>query len=118
MSNILNTINNASSKVQTVLDNVTNGLGNQYVKYGLVVMLTMYAGFLGPELPTTLSNLFKNKSFKIIFFFLFLLIVQSSLKISYSFSILMVIAFVLTIDYLYLDSIREDFKNNKRETFN
>ena len=59
MSNILDTINNASSKVQNVFDNIKNGLGNQYVKYGLVVMLTMYAGFLGPELPTTLSNLFK-----------------------------------------------------------
>ena len=93
-------------------------LNNKYVSLTIIILLTLYASLLGPKLPDFAIKLFNNNLFKIVFFFFFLLIVQKAAEINVSVAILTSIAFVLTVDYLYLNSIREDFKNNKRETFN
>ena len=118
MNIYIHIMNNISELKDTVLNSFDNILKNNYISAGLIIMFTLYAGLLGPNLPNFLNNLFKYNLFKVVFFFLFLLIVQRAAEVRPSIAIVMSIAFVLTIDYLYLNSIRDDFKNNKRETFN
>jgi hypothetical protein len=106
-------MSNISELKDTVLNSVNKFFSNEYVGTGIIIILTLYATLLGPNLPNFLNNLFKYNLFKIVFFFLFLLIVQRAAEIRPSIAIIMSIAFVLTVDYLYLNSKREDFKNSK-----
>ncbi len=111
----MDNINELKEKVTGTVKSVFN---NKYFTTGLVIMAVLYVSLLGPKLPDFINNLFKYNIFKIIFFFLFLIVIQDAANVSISLAFVLAIGFVLTIDYLYLNSIREDFKNNKRETFN
>lgn len=108
-------MSNLSELSQSVSSKLNDFFKNKYVSAVLIIVIALYAGLLGPNLPDFMNNLFKYNSFKIIFFFLFLLIVQYAAKINYSLAILMSIAFVLTLDYLYLNSVRDDFTNTYKK---
>ena len=101
-------------------NNIKNFLNNKYVSSFIIISLGLYAGLLGPNLPKFMNELFKKPWFKILFLFLFLIIVQQSLEIRKSYAFLIVICFVLTLDYLYLNSIRDDYKKllEEKETKN
>jgi hypothetical protein len=107
-------MSNLSELSQSISSKTSGFFKNKYVSAALIIMFTLYAGLLGPNLPNFMNNLFKYNSFKIIFFFLFLLVVQYAAKINYSVAILMSIGFVLTLDYLYLNSVRDDFTNTQK----
>ena len=97
-----------------------NSIGNiykilkddKYISSFLLIFFGLYAGLLGPTLPDYINNLFKKQWFKILYLFLFLLVLQQALvkktKILHTF--IMVVVFVLFLDYLYLNSINEKKK--------
>jgi hypothetical protein len=80
---------------------------NEYVSLVATVLLVLYASFLGPNLPSFIKHLFNNNIFKIIV--LFLLVVRGNNNPLLS--IVIVIAFVLTLDHIALNNITEKFND-------
>jgi len=66
----------------------------------ITLFLTLYISLLGPNLPLVIQNLFNNTIFKIIILFIFIYI--NNENISPKISILIVIAYVLTLEYIYV----------------
>jgi hypothetical protein len=66
----------------------------------LILFLTLYISLLSPELPQFIQKLFNNTLFKIIILFIFIYI--NNEKISPKITILLVIAYVLTLDYIFV----------------
>ena len=85
---------------------------DKYISSFLLIFFGLYAGLLGPTLPDYINNLFKKQWFKILYLFLFLLVLQHALvkKIKILNTFLIVVVFVLFLDYLYLNSINENKK--------
>jgi hypothetical protein len=85
---------------------------NKYVSSFLVIFFGLYAGLLGPTLPDYINNLFKKQWFKILYLFLFLLVLKQALfkEINVLHTFLVVVVFVLFLDYLYLNSVNEKKK--------
>ena len=97
----------------TRIDKIYDVLKNdKYVSPFIIIVLGLYAGLLGPNLPEFINNLFKKSWFKIVYLFVFLLVLQQALvnKLKMTHVLLIVICFVLTLDYLYLNSIRNKCK--------
>jgi len=97
----------------TRIDKIYDVLKNdKYVSPFIIIVLGLYAGLLGPNLPEFINNLFKKYWFKIVYLFVFLLVLQQALvnKLKMTHVLLIVICFVLTLDYLYLNSIRNKCK--------
>jgi hypothetical protein len=95
------------------INNIYNMLkDNNYVSTFLIIFIGLYATLLGPTLPDYINNLFKKQWFKILYLFLFLLVLQYALvkKIKILNTFLIVVVFVLFLDYLYLNSINENKK--------
>ena len=66
----------------------------------LIIFLTLYVSLLGPTLPLYIQKLFNNTIFKIIILFTFIFI--NNKNISPKLIILIVIVYVLTLDYIYV----------------
>jgi hypothetical protein len=79
----------------------------------ITLFLTLYSGFLGPELPPFIKNLFNNSIIKIIVLYLF---IYSQNIIGNHTALIMVIAFILTLDYIYVDESKEKMNIIKSKT--
>ena len=93
---------------------ITNLNNNQYISLILTVLLILYASFLGPNVNPFIKSLFNNTIFKIIV--LFLLVVRGNNNPLLS--IVTVIAFVLTLNYISLDKSTEKFTNTRKNALN
>ena len=82
---------------------VTN---NKYVTTAITIGLGLYAALLGPNLPNFVKDLFTNTLFRILV--LFLVVVRGNKDPQMS--IMIAIAFVLTLDYIYVKDAKETFK--------
>lgn len=80
---------------------------NKYVTTGITVILGLYAALLGPNLPPAVQNLFNNTIFRICVLFL---VVVSGTK-EPKLAIMIAVAFVLTLDYVYAQQAKEAFRN-------
>jgi hypothetical protein len=80
---------------------------NKYVTTGITIILGLYAALLGPNLPPYIQNLFSNTIFRIIVLFL---VVVSGTK-EPKLAIMIAVAFVLTLDYVYAKQAKEAFRN-------
>ena len=87
---------------------------NKYVSTAITVALGLYAALLGPNLPPFVKDLFKNTLFRILVLFLVVIRGNKDPKMA----IMIAVAFVLTLDYIYVKDANEAFEvienmNNK-----
>jgi hypothetical protein len=66
----------------------------------ITIFLVIYISLLGTNLPKIIQNLFNNTIFKILILFIFVYI--NNENISPRVSILIIISYVLTLDYIYV----------------
>ena len=66
----------------------------------ITIFLVIYISLLGTNLPKFIQNLFNNTIFKILILFIFVYI--NNENISPRVSILIIISYVLTLDYIYV----------------
>jgi len=88
-------------------------LDNKYVSSFLTLMIVLYATFLGPELPPVVKELFNNTLFRM--FILFLVVVKGNTNPSLG--LVIAIAFILTMDYLYVADSQEAFRQCEEYEF-
>ena len=79
---------------------------NKYVSTAITIGLGLYAALLGPNLPKFVKDLFTNTLFRILV--LFLIAVRANNDPAMS--IVMAVAFILTLDYIYKQDAQETFK--------
>jgi hypothetical protein len=79
---------------------------NKYVSTTITIGLGLYAALLGPNLPDFVKNLFKNTLFRIIILFLVIVRGNKDPKMA----IMIAIAFILTLDYVYVRDAKETFQ--------
>jgi hypothetical protein len=82
---------------------VTN---NKYVSTAITIGLGLYAALLGPNLPKFVKDLFTNTLFRILV--LFLVVVRGNKDPQMA--IMIAVAFVLTLDYIYVRDAKETFQ--------
>lgn len=80
-------------------------LDNKYVSTVITLALALYAALLGPNLPTFVKDLFNNTIFRI--FILFLVVVRGNKDPKMA--IMIAVAFVLTLDFIYANTAKETF---------
>jgi hypothetical protein len=80
---------------------------NKYVSTGITLALGLYAALLGPNLPQFIQDLFTNTVFRI--FVLFLVVVRGNQDPKMA--IMIAVAFVLTLDYIYAKTAVEKFRS-------
>lgn len=85
---------------------------NEYVSTAITVALGLYAALLGPELPDFVKDLFKNTIFRIIILFLVVVKGNKDPKMA----IMIAVAFVLTLDFIYVKSAKETFNSIEKMT--
>ena len=90
-----------------MLETLEKWLENEYVSTAITVALGLYAALLGPNLPKFVQDLFTNTIFRI--FVLFLVVVRGNKDPKMA--IMIAVAFVLTLDYIYVKSAKETFRN-------
>jgi hypothetical protein len=78
---------------------------NKYISTTITIALGLYAALLGPDLPPFIKDLFNNTIFRI--FILFLVVVRGNQDPKMA--IMIAVAFVLTLDYIYAKSAKETF---------
>lgn len=83
---------------------------NKYVSTGITIMLGLYAALLGPNLPPFVQKLFTNTIFRICVLFLVVVSGNKDPKLA----IMIAIAFVLTLDFIYAQQAKEAFGNIKK----
>ena len=92
-------------------------LENKYVSSVLTLIVVLYATFLRPELPAnikdTIKDLFNNTIFRI--FVLFLVVAFGNT--SPSLALIIAIAFVLTMDQIYVWDSKEAFESVRENFF-
>ena len=79
---------------------------NKYVSTAITIGLGLYAALLGPNLPKFVKDLFTNTLFRILV--LFLVVVRGNKDPQMA--IMIAVAFVLTLDYIYVGDAKETFK--------
>ena len=82
---------------------------NKYVSTIITLALGLYTALLGPNLPDFVKDLFNNIIFRI--FILFMIVVKGNKDPKMS--IMIAVAFVLTLDFIYIKTATETFKNIK-----
>jgi hypothetical protein len=82
-------------------------VNNKYVSTAITIGLGLYAALLGPNLPTFVKDLFKNTLFRILVLFLVVVRGNKDPKMA----IMIAIAFVLTLDYVYVRDAKEAFES-------
>ncbi len=80
---------------------------NKYVTTAITVILGLYAALLGPNLPPFVQKLFTNTIFRIAVLFLVVVSGNKDPKLA----IMIAVAFVLTLDYVYAQQSKEAFRN-------
>ena len=79
---------------------------NKHISTGITLALAMYAALLGPELPKFVKDLFNNIIFRILILFLIVVRGNKDPKMA----IMIAVAFVLTLDYVYVKNAEETTK--------
>ena len=87
--------------------NLEEILSNKYVTTGISVILVLYAALLGPNLPPVIQKLFTNTIFRIIVLFMVVITANKEPKVA----IMIAVAFILTLDYIYVLQAKETFTN-------
>ena len=87
--------------------NLEEVLNNKYVTTGISVGLVLYAALLCPNLPQSVQKLFTNTIFRILVLFMVVVTANKEPKIS----IMIAVAFILTLDYIYVLQAKEAFGN-------
>ncbi len=82
-------------------------VNNKYVSTAITIGLGLYAALLGPNLPTFVKDLFKNTLFRILILFLVVVRGNKDPKMA----IMIAVAFVLTLDYVYVRDAKEAFES-------
>jgi hypothetical protein len=85
-------------------------INNKYVSTAITIGLGLYAALLGPNLPTFVKDLFQNTLFRILILFLVIVRGNKDPKMA----IIISIAFILTLDYIYVIDAREAFQNSTK----
>lgn len=80
-------------------------MDNKFVSTGITLVIGLYASLLGPNLPPFIKKLFDNVVFRILV--LFLIAVRANNDPAMS--IVMAVAFILTLDYIYRQDSQEAF---------
>jgi hypothetical protein len=80
-------------------------LDNKYVVGFLTLVIVLYSTMLHPDLPTPVKDLFKNTIFKIAVLLLVLIKGQTEPVLA----LVIAIAFVLTMDFIYTKDSTEAF---------
>ncbi len=80
---------------------------NKYVSTAITIALGLYAALLGPNLPNFMKDLFKNTLFRILILFLVVVRGNKDPKMA----IMIAVAFILTLDYIYVRDSKEAFEN-------
>ena len=99
------------SEIEKSLENTLtdNKLGiKDFLRSGLYVFLILYASLARPNLPNFLNVLFQNNLFKLFIFFLIVYLAQKENDIMMS--LLVAIAFFVTMTYLTENTVYENFK--------
>ncbi len=78
---------------------------NKYISTTITIGLGLYIALLGPNLPKFVKDLFTNTLFKILILFLIVFIGNEDPRLS----IMIAIAFVLTLDYIYFKDAKDTF---------
>ncbi len=81
-------------------------INNKYVSTAITIGLGLYVALLGPELPSFVKDLFQNTLFRILILFLVVVRGNKDPKMA----IMIAVAFVLTLDYIYVKETKEAFK--------
>lgn len=90
-------------------------LDNKYIYTAITIMFVLYASLLGSSLPPIIKDLFNNTIFRIMILF-FIVVTANNVP---SVSIITSIAFILTLDNIYVldsykthDNLKKLKKNN------
>ena len=81
-------------------------INNKYVSTAITIGLGLYAALLGPELPTFVKDLFQNTLFRMLILFLVVVRGNKDPKMA----IMIAVAFVLTLEYIYVNDTKEAFE--------
>ena len=71
----------------------------------LVICIAIYIGLLSPKLSKSMKKLFTNTIFRIFIIFSFIIICP----INHSLSIIIAVAFILTLDYIYVIDAKDTY---------
>ncbi len=85
---------------------------NKYVSTAITIGLGLYVALLGPNLPKFVKDLFSNTLFRILI--LFLVVVRGNKDPQMA--IMIAVAFVLTLDYIYVRDVKEKFAETSGTT--
>jgi len=86
-------------------------LQNQYVVGALTLFISLYASLARPELPPFMMTLFENPIFKVLFMFLAVYLSSKNIQLSLMISV----AFVVTLNLISEQRISEGFTEGIRE---
>jgi len=87
-----------------------NILDNKFVSIAIIILVGLYAQMLGPDLPQYVKDLFKSTVFRIIVLFFVLVRANKDPALA----LIIVIAFVLTLEYINLSEAKEMFNQPNR----
>jgi hypothetical protein len=110
------TVNNLSSTVAKTIDStfkIDELLGNKYLYAGLAIALAMYGPRLQPKLPLGVRNLFNNAIFRFAVIVLIMYLGNKNLQLS----LIIAIAFCLTISLVNSQMAAERFEDMAHENF-
>ncbi len=85
---------------------------NKYISTAITISLGLYTALLGPNLPKFVKDLFSNTLFRILI--LFLVVVRGNKDPQMA--IMIAVAFVLTLDYIYVRDVKEKFAETSGTT--
>lgn len=85
----------------------TTILDNKYVVGFLTLVIVLYASMIGPNLPSSFKSIFNNVIFKMAILFMVLIIGNTNPALA----LVIAIAFVLTMDFLYTHDSKDAFSN-------
>ncbi len=85
---------------------LSESLDNKYVSTAITLLLALYATLLRPTLPKFMVDLFKNTIFRILVLFLVVVRGNQDPKMA----IMIAVAFILTLDYIYAQDAKENFE--------
>jgi hypothetical protein len=85
----------------------TTILDNKYIVGFLTLVIVLYASMIGPNLPSSFKSIFNNVIFKMAILFMVLIIGNTNPALA----LVIAIAFVLTMDFLYTHDSKDAFSN-------
>jgi hypothetical protein len=94
------------------LDSLTGLVGNKYVSTSASLFLILYAGMARPQLPQFVANLFDNAVFRLTILSLIVFMSGQNIQLS----VMVAIAFTITMNLLNEQKIAEGFVDSMRES--